>query len=71
MILTSQSYLANAIITILLHMYTVAEIGMIRSTFTITEADTLITLCAVLINFVELDIPLTAIVQTQAVTATG
>ena len=55
----------------LLRMYTVAEIGMVGSTFTITEADTSITLCAVLINFVELDIPLTAIVQTQAVTAAG
>ena len=52
-------------------MYTVAEIGMVQSTFTIAEADTSITLCVVLINFVELDIPLTAIVQTQAVTAAG
>ena len=44
---------------------------MVRSTLTTTEADTSISLCAVLINFVELDIPLTAFVQTQAITAAG
>lgn len=44
---------------------------MVRPTFMTTEANTSISLCAVLINFVELDIPLTAFVQTQAVTAAG
>ena len=52
-------------------VHTVAEIGMVRSALTTTEADTSISLCAVLINFVELDIPLTAFVQTQAITAAG
>ena len=53
------------------YLYTVAEIGMVRSTFMTTEADSSISVCAVLINFVELDIPLTAFVQTQPITATG
>ena len=50
---------------------TVAEIGMVEPTTMVTEAGTSIALCAVLINLVQLDIPLTAFVQTQAITATG
>ena len=59
------------VLSILLSARTVAQIGMARSTLTTTEADTSISLCAVLINLVELDISLTALVQTQAVTAAG
>ena len=44
---------------------------MVQPTTMVTEAGTSISLCAVLINLVQLDIPLTAFVQTQAITATG
>ena len=44
---------------------------MVTSTLTTTEADTSISVCAVIINFVQLEVPLTAFVQTQAITATG
>ena len=44
---------------------------MVEANVMVTEAEMSISLCAVLINLVELDIPLTAFVQTQAITATG
>ena len=56
---------------IICYLYTVAEIGMVEPIAMVTEAETSISLCAVLINFVELEIPLTAFIQTQAITATG
>ena len=56
---------------LLRYLHTVAEIGMVEPTIMVTEAGTSISLCAVLINLVQLDIPLTAFVQTQAITATG
>ena len=44
---------------------------MVQPTITVIEADTSISLCAVLINLVELEIPLTTFVQTQDITTTG
>jgi hypothetical protein len=70
--MTPQLFALNIIIVVNNnYLRTVAEIGMVRSIFMTTEADTSISLCAVLTNFVELDIPLTAFVQTQAITAAG
>ena len=44
---------------------------MLVPNIVVTEDETSISVCVVLINLVELDIPLTAFVHTQAVTATG
>ena len=40
-------------------------------TITVTEDTLSVSVCAVLINLVQLEIPLTAFVETQPVTATG
>lgn len=63
--------LLAAIQLLLCYLHTVAEIGMVEPTMMVTEAGTSISLCVVLINFVVLDVPLTAFVETQAITATG
>ena len=52
-------------------IHAVAEIGMVDRSIIRTEDETSIGLCVILINLVELTIPLTAYVQTQGVTATG
>ena len=54
-----------------MYLRTVAEIGMMTPNIMEVEAEGSISLCVVLINLVELDIPLTAFVQTQAGTASG
>ena len=49
----------------------VALIGMDTPTITETESFVSITVCAVLINLIQLEIPLTTFVETQSATATG
>ena len=50
---------------------TVATIGMRNATLTLMENDASIDVCVTLINFVQLEIPLTVFIETSPVTATG
>ena len=51
--------------------YTVATIGMATATLTKMESAVSIQVCTVLINSMQLEISLTAFIETSPVTATG
>ena len=50
---------------------TVALIGMESASIVETESDLSLNVCVQLINLIQLDIPLTAFIDTQSGTATG
>ena len=54
-----------------IHSTSVALIGMDTPTITATESFVSVTVCAVLINLIQLEIPLATFVETQSATATG